>query len=405
MTAVPASHGDKWHDRYPELGTGPIPIEPYISRAYFEEERERIFRRVWLNIGRIEQIPQPGDHFVTDLDVCKTSILVVRGKDGKGENIRAFHNMCSHRGNKLVWDSRGSCQAFTCQFHGWVYGLDGRLRHITKEENFFDLNKEELGMTPVAVDTWEGFIFINVDPNPTETLDEYLGETGTGLRGYPFGENSATCFSWHTELQANWKVCKDAFQEVYHISTLHHRTIGPVFASRTHPYVEALNFLLSSRHGRGAFTVNMDRQPAPVESWAQGAGWLGAQDDSVPKQLPRGVNPSSDSRWALDSCILFPNYVMYASEGTYLSHTFWPLSEDRTRWETRICFPEATTLAERFSQEYNKVVTRDTFMEDGTTLEKTQSMLASGAKKEIHLQDEELFIRQHHKVAETYLNG
>lgn len=96
---------------------------------------------------------------------------------------------------------------------------------------------------------------------------------------------------------------------------------------------------------------------------------------------------------------------MYVSEGTYLSHAFWPLAEDRTRWETRIYFPEATTLAQRFSQEYNKVVTRHTFMEDGTTLEKTQSMLASGAKKEIHLQDEELLIRQHHKVAEMYLNG
>ena len=248
MAAVQALNGDKWHDRYPELGTGPIPIEPYISRAYFEKEREQIFRKVWLNIGRIEQIPRPGDHFVTDLEVCKTSILVVRGKDGV---IRAFHNMCSHRGNKLVWDNQGSCQAFTCQFHGWVYGLD----------------------------------------------------------------------------------------------------------------------------------------------------------DSAPKPTLRGVNPSHDPSWALDSCILFPNYVMYASEGTYLSHTFWPLAEDRTRWETRICFPEATTLAERFSQEYNKVVTRDTFMEDGTTLEKTQSMLASGAKKEIHLQDEELFIRQHHKVAETYLRS
>lgn len=287
-----------------------------------------------------------------------------------------------------MWENQGSCQAFTCEFHGWVYGLDGRLRHITKEENFFGLNKEELGMTPVAVDTWAGFIFIKVDPNPTETLAEYLGETRTGLKGYPFKENSATCFSWHTELRANWKVCKDAFQEVYDISALHRRTIGPVFASKTHPYVEALNFLLSFRHARGAFTVNMDRQPG----------------DSVRKQSPGGVNPSSDSRWALDSCILFPNYVMYASEGTYLSHTFWPLSEDRSRWEARICFPEATTLAERFSQEYNKVVTRDTFMEDGTTLEKTQSMLASGAKTEIHLQDEELFIRHHHKVAETYLN-
>lgn len=161
-----SSH-NKWHDRYPELGTGPIPIEPYVSRAYFEKERDHIFRKVWLNIGRVEQLPQPGDYFVKDLAVCTTSVLVVRGKDGA---IRAFHNMCSHRGNQLVWDHKGTCQAVTCKFHGWVYGLDGALRHITDEDNFFGLKKETLGMTPVSAETWEGFIFINVDPNPTQTL-------------------------------------------------------------------------------------------------------------------------------------------------------------------------------------------------------------------------------------------
>ena len=177
-TAVQTANGHKWHDRYPELGTGPLPIEPYISREYFEKERERIFRKTWLNIGRVEQIPNPGDYFVKDLAICNTSILVVRGKD---RAIRAFHNMCSHRGNQLVWDAKGTCKVFTCKFHGWAYTLDGSLHHITDEQNFFGLKKEELGMTPVAVDTWEGFIFINVDPEPKETLHEYLGEIGTGL--------------------------------------------------------------------------------------------------------------------------------------------------------------------------------------------------------------------------------
>src|SRR5215467_9850127 len=104
-TAIQATKGQKWHDRYPELGTKPIPIEPYISREYFEKERERIFSKVWLNIGRVEQIPHPGDYFVKDLAVCHTSILVVRSKDGA---VRAFHNMCSHRGNQLVWDTTGT---------------------------------------------------------------------------------------------------------------------------------------------------------------------------------------------------------------------------------------------------------------------------------------------------------
>jgi len=88
-----------------------------------------------------------------------------------------------------------------------------------------------------------------------------------------------------------------------------------------------------------------------------------------------------------------------------LTHTLWPLAEDRTWWEIRVYYPKATTLAQRFSQEYSKIIFRDLLMEDGSTMERTQSMLGSGAKKEIQLQDEELLIRHHHKVTGTFFNS
>ena len=179
-----------WHEKY-NFDTSPIPIEPYISEEYFKLEQERVFRKVWLNVGRIEQIPNPGDYFVKDLPMCRTSLIVTRDKKGQ---VRAFHNMCAHRGNKVVWNSGGSCQNFTCKFHGWSYGLDGTLKFVPDEESFFDLKKEQLGLTPVAVDTWEGFIFVNVDPNPSETLQDYLGEFAERLSGYPFAETSSQCF-------------------------------------------------------------------------------------------------------------------------------------------------------------------------------------------------------------------
>ena len=105
MTTAAKTHASSWTERYPELGTGPLPVAPYISPHYFALERARIFNKVWLNVGRVEQIPNVGDYFVKDLSVCKTSVMVVRGNDGI---IRAFHNMCSHRGNQMVWNSRGS---------------------------------------------------------------------------------------------------------------------------------------------------------------------------------------------------------------------------------------------------------------------------------------------------------
>lgn len=133
--------GKVWHDDYPELGTGPIPIEPCVSQEYFELERERIYKKTWLNIGRVEQILNPGDYFVKDLPVCGTSVIVTRGKDGA---VNALHNMCSHRGNKVVWDHAGTCQNFTCKFHGWSYGLDGSLKFVPDEKSFFALQKTSL---------------------------------------------------------------------------------------------------------------------------------------------------------------------------------------------------------------------------------------------------------------------
>ena len=191
-THTNGTSGGKWHSRYPELGTGPLPIEPYISREYFEKERERIFRKVWLNVGRVEQIPNSGDYFVKELAVCHTSIVVVRGNEG---GVHAFHNMCSHRGNPVVWNTKGKCKAFTCRYHSWTYGLDGALRYVPDEKNFCGIRKENLGLTPVSVDIWEGFIFINVDPNPKETLKDYLGEVGRSFAGYPFTEIATGCWS------------------------------------------------------------------------------------------------------------------------------------------------------------------------------------------------------------------
>ena len=397
------ANGKRWTELYPELGTGPVPIEPYVSREYFERERELIFRKVWLNIGRVELIPNPGDYFVKELPVCNTSILIVRGKDSV---IRAFHNMCSHRGNKIVADRSGNCPGlFTCKFHGWAFGLDGALRHITDEASFFNLDQSTLGLVPVAVDTWQGFIFINVDPKPGESLREYLGAIGDGFEGYPFGELAATRFSYDTELKANWKVLKDAFQEVWHIPTLHHKSIPGVFSDGDNRWGHALEFKLYERHGRVSLPGNFARKPTPIEAVAVRYGAGATVIKSAQNVLPPGVNPTRDPSWSIDGNALFPNCLLYVAGETYLTHTFWPISENRTLWEIRFYYPQATTLAQRFSQEYAKVMLRDVNLEDGSTLERTQTMLESGARKQIFLQDQELLIRHHHWVAEKYLNS
>jgi len=394
-------NGARWHDKYPHLGKDPLPAEVFTSEEQFARERERIFKKVWLNVGRVEQIPHSGDYFVKDLAVCNTSVIVVRGKDGA---VKAFHNMCSHRGNKIAWDNKGTCQMFTCKFHGWSYALNGKLAFVPDEERFFGLKKETLGMTPVAVDVWAGFIFINVDPNPQETLRDYLGELGAGLIDYPFGELSATSMSWSTEVKANWKVIKDAFQEVYHIAFLHRRSIPDSFTSKANPYAHCLNVHLYPRHGSMSLYGNADLKPTPVAELAFRHGAFVIRKDFSESRLPPAVNPTHSKEWTLDLNVIFPAFFVDVSEGSYFTHQFMPLAVDRTLWTSTQYFPKAKSPAQRFSQEYGNVIFRDAILEDGRTFEETQSVLSSGAKKEFYLHDEEILIRHSHHVIDQMLN-
>ena len=91
----------RWSEEYPELGVEPVPTEPCYSPAYYDLECERVFKRTWLYVGREEEIADAGDYFVRDIRSWRTSVIFIRGDDGR---IRGFHNICSHRGNKLAWE-------------------------------------------------------------------------------------------------------------------------------------------------------------------------------------------------------------------------------------------------------------------------------------------------------------
>src|SRR5262247_3017668 len=128
MGRFPRPAEGTWTEHHPELGTGPVSFEDSISPAFHELERKAVFERAWLNVGRIEQLPRNGSYFTKDLPGLRTSILVSR--DGEGR-VRAFHNVCRHRGNRLLWqgtphgEASGNARQFVCKYHGWRYGLDG----------------------------------------------------------------------------------------------------------------------------------------------------------------------------------------------------------------------------------------------------------------------------------------
>ena len=391
----------KWAEEYPELETAPVPIAPCVSPEYFERERERIFRRVWLNIGREEEIARPGDYVVKDLAATNSSILVVRGRDGV---VRGFHNVCTHRGNKLTRKCSGRTGGFACGFHGWTYDLTGRLAHVPDAEQFFDFDKNDYGLTSVATDVWEGFIFINLDPQPKETLSEFIGELSDRLSGYPFSQLTPRD-AYRAEVKVNWKVALDAFQEAWHARFVHKRSGGEAFASPNNPFIHVLEFKLYQRHRMMSVPGNPQFAPTPTQIVAHRYGASYIKRENAAETMPPGVNPTRSPIWAFDSNYLFPNFAIFVFDGMYFTYHFWPLAVDRTMWETRTYYPLPENAGQRFSQEYAKCALRDTWLEDLSTLEAIQTALASGARSHFVLQDQEILLRHSYKVVADYLES
>ncbi|MDV6271858.1 aromatic ring-hydroxylating oxygenase subunit alpha, partial [Rhodococcus globerulus] len=238
-----------WTEQYPHLGTAPVDYTDSIDPEHYEAEREAIFKRTWLNVGRVERVPRTGSYFTKELAAVNTSLIIVKGADG---TIRAFHNVCRHRGNKLVWneipgdETSGTCRQFTCKYHAWRYDLDGKLSFIQQEGEFFDVDKQDYGLVEVTCETWQGFIFVNL--NPQQSLEEYLGPMLKGVEGYPFHEMTEV-YSYRAEIGSNWKLFIDAFAEFYHAPILHQKQATKAEADKLAATgFEALHYELDGPH-------------------------------------------------------------------------------------------------------------------------------------------------------------
>jgi phenylpropionate dioxygenase-like ring-hydroxylating dioxygenase large terminal subunit len=197
-------------------------VEAYTSEAYARAERDRLWRKVWQQVGRLEEIPEVGSYLT--YDILDDSILVVRTAPDK---IRAYYNVCSHRGRRLVDTPRGAKRAcgkqghlFVCGFHGWRYNLDGQCTHVMNKEDWNGaLTDERTRLGEVKVDTWGGWIWINMDPG-CEPLRDYLEPAASMLE--PF-ELQNMRYRWRKWLifDCNWKVAMEAFYETYHVPGTH----------------------------------------------------------------------------------------------------------------------------------------------------------------------------------------
>jgi phenylpropionate dioxygenase-like ring-hydroxylating dioxygenase large terminal subunit len=405
MARWPKPKEGSWTEHYPELGTEPVSYEDSISPEFYELEREAIFKRVWLNVGRVELLPRNGSYFTKELQFARTSIIVVRDMQGQ---VRAFHNICRHRGNKLVWkdfpreETSGTCRQFACKYHGWRYDLDGALSYVQQESEFFDLDKKDYGLVPVHCEVWEGFIFVHLGRQPQQSLVEFLGPMITGLAGYPFHELTERWY-YRSEVGANWKIYMDAFQEFYHAPVLHARQTPVKFSNPAQEAgFEAPHYRIDGPHrlvstaGIRAWEMGEDMRK-PIEDICR-SGLFGPWDVPDLGPMPPGVNPAGCNPWGLDSFQLFPNFtILLWGQGWYLTYHYWPTSHNSHVFEGTLYFKPAKTPRERIAHELAGASFKEYGLQDANTLEATQSMLESRAIDRFPLNDQEVLCRHLHK--------
>jgi phenylpropionate dioxygenase-like ring-hydroxylating dioxygenase large terminal subunit len=387
----------KWSETYAKLGTNPIPVGPNTSPEYFNQEREKIFRRSWLYLAREDQLKQRGDYLTKRIPILGASVLVVRDKD---DQIRAFHNVCKHRANTLARAAKGHAKQFTCDFHGWTYDLQGQLKFVPDETQFPNLTKSDCSLAAIACEVWEGFIFVNLNPRPGESLENSLAEFGRDLKGFPFADMMQVA-GFAAEVKANWKIIMGIFQEGYHVPTLHNSAVANAGTGADNPFCHPLSLRLYERNRSISVYFNPEHRPSPAETLAfkYGASLLSTDAD-----LPKGVNPTRDAYWLFDANVIFPNLILDLSSTAFWTFQFSPLAVDRTIFEAKFYMRPAHNAGERIAQEYNKVLLRETIREDLKVHEDIQRNMASGALGQVHLSDQEIAVRHFYTVIEDRIS-
>ncbi len=204
-----------YNDAAPLAEAYTIPASWYIDPRVADRERQVVFGKTWQQVGRLDQVAEPGD-FLT-ATVAREPIVVVRGAD---KQLRAFFNVCRHHAMSVMNEPAGHAEHLRCPYHGWTYNLEGELRGVTEFEGVCQFERAQNGLVPVRVETWEKFVFVNLDVQAA-SLEEFLGALVERAR--PLGFGGLKFFERRSyTIDCNWKVYVDNFLDGgYHVPHMH----------------------------------------------------------------------------------------------------------------------------------------------------------------------------------------
>jgi nitrite reductase/ring-hydroxylating ferredoxin subunit len=291
-----------------------IPGGRYTSDDFWQLEREHLWPKVWVLAGRVEDVAAVGD-FMT-FDELGVPVIIVRGKD---ERIRAFFNTCRHRGAPVVRDERGTARTLRCQYHSWTYDItNGALVSVPDERDFVGLVKEERCLATLRCEVWDGWIFVNQDPDATPLL-EWLAPIPEQLAELA-GPTLRTVATRSEIVECNWKVTAEAFLEVYHFRHIHQR--------------EGESHLDNRGAVMGLLPNGASRMITPFSksSWAP----LGMRDwdDFIHVEVPGFTDIATVSdivRCTSSAYSMFPNLITPIAAYGFPFITFWPIDKRTTK--------------------------------------------------------------------------
>lgn len=195
-----------------------LPGWTYFNDELFELEAEQLFRRHWQLVCHQNDIPEKGQF--TTFDLVGERALIIRGED---DVIRAFHNLCRHRGSRVVTEESGLCKkAIVCPFHGWSFNLDGSLRSPARPRSLPDLDPVEWGLKPIECEIWQGFIFIRFKPGPQPSVKDIMAPHDDLIKPHHLPDlMPASSPHLSQTWDVNWKAIRDVDNEGYHVPIAH----------------------------------------------------------------------------------------------------------------------------------------------------------------------------------------
>jgi len=348
----------------------PVPTGRYVDPAFHALEREHLWKKTWLLVGRDEDFEGPGAFRTRER--TGSPLLIVRGEDGV---LRGFFNTCQHRGAPVVRDACGSAKRLRCQYHSWTYGLDGTLLQVPDRRDFTELDESKRALEPVRCEVVDGWVFVNEDPGalPLRTwlgpvADEWSPLGGAGLRAH-----ATRC----ERVPANWKVVADAFLETYHVGTIHPQTVSKLLDHRG--------------AAMGLFRFGHSRMVTP--KWESAAAQQREKGPMLP-EIP-GLDPLfSDTNPAYS---VFPNLITPLDTIGFPFILFWPIDAETTDVEWTFYGPPAESAEVEKAWELYVRIFDAVMDEDFRNLAPMQRSIASGALASIPLNYQERRIYHLHE--------